>query len=261
LTDVATWAIAADPSRRVGRAVEFHRQIGSTNDWARAALRSGEAEGLAVVADLQTEGRGRQGRVWQSPAGVNLMVSVALHPRVEAGRLGLLSLAAGLAALDACRSQVPGAEILLRWPNDLVAGDGRKLGGLLIETAVEPGADPEAVIGIGINVNWRRDAMPAAIAGGATSLAELAGGDVDRVELLERLLSALDREVAALESGASPVPRAREASALTGREVEVDVSADVIRGQVTGLADDGALLLETGDGPRAISVGELVRVR
>ncbi len=88
----ASWSAAADPSRRIGRTVEFHAEIGSTNDRAREALRRRReaATGLAVVADLQTAGRGRRGRTWSSPAGVNLMLSVGVRPRIEAADAGLL---------------------------------------------------------------------------------------------------------------------------------------------------------------------------
>ena len=82
-TDVspATWTAAADPRRRIGHAVEFHPEIGSTNDRARELLET-DGAGIAVVTDLQTAGRGRRGRTWVSPAGVNLMCSVALRPRL-----------------------------------------------------------------------------------------------------------------------------------------------------------------------------------
>src|SRR5262245_36262638 len=84
-----SWAAASDPSRRIGRIVEFHTEMGSTNDRAREALAAGVGDGLVVVADLQTAGRGRRGRTWTSPAGVNLMLSVGLRPRLDAADAGL----------------------------------------------------------------------------------------------------------------------------------------------------------------------------
>ena len=82
MTHPADWSRAADPGRRIGRAIEFHAEIASTNDRARAALAEPGGEGLAVVADLQTAGRGRRGRTWISPAGANLLFSVAWRPTV-----------------------------------------------------------------------------------------------------------------------------------------------------------------------------------
>jgi BirA family transcriptional regulator, biotin operon repressor / biotin---[acetyl-CoA-carboxylase] ligase len=261
MTDPAAWSRVADPARRVGRAVEFHAEIGSTNDRARAALSQPGGEGLAVVADLQTAGRGRRGRSWVSPAGVNLTVSVGLRPRLEAGRAGLLGIAAAVATRDACAAVAPGADLAIRWPNDIVTAAGDKVAGLLVETALEDGRLVEAVIGAGINVNWHRSQMPAEIAARATSLTEVAGRQVDRIALLGVLLDALDAELAALELGVSPVDRFRSASALDGRRIFVEVGEDVLEGTAAGVADDGALLLDTAAGRVALTIGEVVSVR
>lgn len=257
----ASWSTAADPSRRIGHTVEFHAEIGSTNDRAREALLTGDGEGLAVVADLQTAGRGRRGRRWSSPAGVNLMFSVGFRGRTEAADAGLVGIAAGLAVRDTCARLVPPAELLVRWPNDVVAVDGRKLAGLLVETAVEDERLAEAVIGIGINVNWPLDDMPEEVRNRATSLLEMAGHLIDRVELLSALLSALDAEIAALERGASPVPRLAAVSALDGRHVTVDLGGDRLEGTAAGISEQGLLLLDTGAGRVALAVGEVVSVR
>jgi BirA family transcriptional regulator, biotin operon repressor / biotin---[acetyl-CoA-carboxylase] ligase len=255
------WQAAADASRRIGRAVEFHASIGSTNDRARAALSTPESDGLAVVADLQTAGRGRQGRSWLSPAGRNLAVSVGFRPRLSAERAGLLGLAAAVAARDACQSAVPPAHLAIRWPNDIVTVDGRKVAGLLVETALAGERVSEAVVGIGINVNWRRSEMPPELAERATSLADLAGRDLDRVALLRELLRRMDEEVGALESGGSPVDAFRAASALDGRWVTVDLGGRRANGRVVGIADDGAMLLDRGGTVDALSIGEVVAVR
>ncbi len=254
----ATWTAAADERRRIGRSVEFHARIGSTNDRARALLEGG-TEGVAVVTDLQTAGRGRRGRTWLSPAGASLMCSVGVRPRLAAADAGLLAAAAALAVRDACGAV---ADLAVRWPNDLVApGDGAKVAGLLIETSVVEGRLAEAVIGTGINADWSRDAMPDEIRGGATSLGELSGASVDRVALLRRLLDALEREVAALEGGASPIARLRAASWLDGRFVTVDAGDAMVAGRVAGIAADGSLLLDTDRGRVALGYGEVVRLR
>jgi BirA family biotin operon repressor/biotin-[acetyl-CoA-carboxylase] ligase len=260
MTDASAWQRAADPARRIGRAVEFHPSIGSTSDRARELLAVGD-QGTAVVADLQTAGRGRRGRTWESSPGVNLMVSVAFRPSLEGPALGWLGLAAALAARQACVTAAGGRPVWLRWPNDLVAADGAKLGGVLVETALAEGRPAEAVVGIGINANWRRADMPTEIAERATSLREMAGADVDRVALLGVLLAALDDEVRGLEAGRSPVPRAREADALAGRWVSVETGRAVLAGRAAGIDDDGALLLEVDGARRALHVGEVVSVR
>jgi BirA family transcriptional regulator, biotin operon repressor / biotin---[acetyl-CoA-carboxylase] ligase len=260
MTDSSAWSGAADPARRVGRAVEHHAEIGSTNDRARDLLPSADGEGVAVVADLQTAGRGRRGRTWVSPPGVNLMVSVAFRPNVAPEHSSLLGLSVSLALREACSWVAPSAGLAIRWPNDLVDGSGRKVAGVLIETVLADGRLAEAVIGMGINANWRRQEMPPEIALQATSLVELAGSPIDRVVLLGRLLDALDAEIRALERGESPIERARAASWLVGREVEVDLGEQLLSGRVAGLGDDGSLLLDAGEGRLALAMGEVVRV-
>jgi len=256
----AVWSTAAEPGRRVGHRIEFHASIGSTNDRAWQLLRAGN-EGIAVVADLQTAGRGRHGRTWSSPPGVNLMVSVGVRVDTEPGDAWRLGAAAALALLDACRSVLPPASpVTLKWPNDLVDGDGRKVAGLLAETAIVSGRVREAVIGSGTNVNWPRAAMPDELADRATSLCELAGGQVDRVVLLRDYLFRLDAGIAAVAAGQSPVERFRAASWLTERRVEVAVGEANVAGTVAGIGDDGSLLLETDAGPLALGYGEVLRV-
>ena len=244
----------------MGHRVEFHAEIASTNDRARAALAEPDGEGLAVVADLQTAGRGRRGRAWVSPSGANLLCSVAWRPGIAPRLAGLLGVAAALAVRDACASLVPHAGLSIRWPNDLVDGNGRKVAGLLVETALERGELVEAVVGIGINVNWPRADMPADIRSAATSLQELAGAPIDRVRLLSRLLDALDAEARVLERGESPVERLRAVSWLDGRAVEVDTGTATIAGRAAGIADDGSLLLDAEIGRVALGVGEVARV-
>jgi BirA family biotin operon repressor/biotin-[acetyl-CoA-carboxylase] ligase len=192
---------------------------------------------------------------------VNLMVSVALRPRVTPDRAGLLGLAAALATRDACAALAPGAALGIRWPNDVVAADGLKVAGLLIETTLAGERLADAVIGVGINVNWARAEMPPEVGVRATSLSELAGSPLDRVALLGELLARLDTEVGRIEDGGSPLDRFRGASVLDGRSVRVEVGEAELEGIAAGVADDGALLLDTEAGRLALSVGEVVAVR
>jgi len=262
MTDVERWSVAADASRRLGRAVEYHASLPSSNDRARAALADGRAgEGLAVVADEQTAGRGRQGRTWLTPASLNLAVSVAFRPRLAIERSGLLGIATAIAVRDACAASAPEADLLIRWPNDVLSAEGLKIAGVLVETSIVQGGMADAVIGMGINVNWRAAQMPADLQGRATSLADLAGRDLDRVELLGRLLARLDAEVVALERGASPVDRFRDVSFLTGKRVTVDLGESRVEGDVLGIDDDGSLRLSANGEPRSLTAGEVVSVR
>jgi BirA family biotin operon repressor/biotin-[acetyl-CoA-carboxylase] ligase len=187
------------------------------------------------------------------------MVSVAYRPRgVAAADAWRLGLAAALAARDACRTVAP---VDLKWPNDLVAGDGRKVGGLLIETLLDGDRVSAATIGIGINVNWAVSEMPAEIAGLATSLAALAGEPVDRGALLGSLLDRLDRELTDVDAGASPLERYRAACRTIGSAVTVEIGARRIDGDALTVDDAGGLVVETPTGRETVTSGEVVRVR
>lgn len=252
----ADWASAADPGRRVGHAVEFHPEIGSTNDRARALLEQG-GDGLAVVADRQLIGRGRLGRSWLSPAGANLLMSVGLRLDLAAVRAWWLAAAAALAVRQAA---APLASLAVRWPNDLVTDDGLKVAGLLAETQLTADRLVGAVVGIGINVNWPRADMPPDIAAGATSLGDLSGAAVDRVSLLSDLLTALDGEIQLVEAGESPLERFRAASWLTGRPIEIETPAGRLTGVAGPIEEDGGLMLEGPALRTTVTVGEVIRV-
>ena len=255
------WAAAARPGRRVGHAVEHHPEIGSTNDRARQALSEPSGDGLAVVADRQLAGRGRMGRTWLSPAGVNLLVSVGLRLDLPASRAWWLAAAAALAVREAAHAVVgPGHRLAIRWPNDLVTAGGRKVAGLLIESQVTGDRVTGAVLGMGLNVNWRRADMPSDIASGATSLADLADAAIDRVLLLGGLLDGLDAEIGMVEAGISPRERFQAASWLTGREVEVETPAGRLTGVAGPIADNGGLVLDGPTVQTTVSVGEVIRV-
>jgi len=253
------WA-DANTRRRIGRALEVVPVIGSTNDRARELLVEADGDGAVVVADEQTAGRGRRGRTWQSPPGRNLYLSVALVPALAAVDAWRLGLATALAVAGACETV---ARIDLKWPNDVVAaGDGRKVAGLLVETMVESDRLRGAVLGIGINVNWRRSEMPADLREGASSLADVRGASVDREELLGRLLDTLETEVAAVEAGISPLARYRARCSTLGATVEVQTADGLVTGRALDLDSSGALVVEDGDGRRhVVSGGEVTRVR
>lgn len=255
--DPTRFTDVADPRRRVGRRVEFVAEIGSTNDLARLLLERGEEDGIVVVTDHQVAGRGRHGRTWVSPAGRNLALSVALRPAIRPDEAWLLSAAAALAVRTAV---LPYASLSVAWPNDLVAADGRKVAGILVETALDAERLRHVVVGIGINVNWRRAEMPGELASGATSLAELAAGEVDRSAVFAALVAVLDEEVRAIEAGRSPIDRYRAACATLGREVAAEAPDGEVRGRAAAIGDDGALVVETRDGPVTITSGEVLRL-
>jgi BirA family biotin operon repressor/biotin-[acetyl-CoA-carboxylase] ligase len=251
---------AVRPGRRIGHRIEVHSTIGSTNDRAAALLAEG-GEGVAVVAEEQRAGRGRRGRSWTSPSGVNLLLSVGVRPALDARRAGWLGMAAALAVHRAASSAVSAGAIGLKWPNDLVAADDRKVGGLLVDTALGGDRVAGAVIGIGLNVNWAVADMPDEIRPTATSLAELRGAAVDRAALLGTLLEALEEELGDLETGLSPRDRYRAVCRTLGRDVVVEIGGRRMEGRAADVDADGALVLQTAHGAVTVTAGDVVRVR
>lgn len=251
------WQDALRPMRRIGRLIEAHQSIGSTNDRARALLDGAAADGVVVVAEQQTAGRGRRGRTWLSPPGVNLMLSICVQPRLAASDAWQLGLASALAVMAAARTHAP---VWLKWPNDVVADDGRKIAGLLVETMADGDRLTGAIVGIGINVNWTRAAMPEEIADGATSLAELAGEPIDRVRLLAGLLEAFEDELSRIEAGESPIDRYRAACTTLGTAVSVATPTGVVHGRAVDLDATGSLVVDAADGLHTLSTGEVARV-
>ncbi len=251
------WQSADRPRARAGRGIEVHDSLPSTNDRARELLAAGIV-GRAVVAEVQTAGRGRRGRTWTSPAGTNLTLSVALDTQVRASEAWQLAAAAALAVRDACLAMAP---LGLKWPNDIVSQEGRKVGGVLIETTIDGDSVTSAVIGIGLNVNWLQAEMPTDLRDHATSLAELSGRPIARHTLLGDLLDALDGEIVSVEQGRSPLDRYRAACTTLGSEVEIDTGAGSVIGRAADIDAGGGLVVETLEGIERIASGEIVRLR
>jgi BirA family transcriptional regulator, biotin operon repressor / biotin---[acetyl-CoA-carboxylase] ligase len=167
---------------RLGRPYRFVASCAST----QRLLREDDPEGAVVVADAQTEGRGRLGREWLAPAGTSLLVSILLRPRVEPARLPELSVVAGRACADAV-AEVTGLEAEVKFPNDVLV-DGRKVAGILAEAS-----EGRVVLGIGVNVAQAPQDLPGTARTPPTSLAIATGRTVDRAELLLTLLEHLER--------------------------------------------------------------------
>jgi BirA family biotin operon repressor/biotin-[acetyl-CoA-carboxylase] ligase len=228
----------------------------STNQLALEAAQAGAQRGI-WVADEQTAGRGRGGHSWHSAPGDGLYVSVLVTSELPLERALWLSLATGLAAQRAILAST-GLRIDLRWPNDLLRGS-RKLGGILVESAVAKGAAGTAatlryaVIGVGINVHHRE--FPADIASLATSLYREGARNVGRQKLLisflrelDRELDALDRENAGLWEGLGLLKRFAEASSwVCGKRVHVPEGGGYT-GVTAGLDVRGFLLVDEGTG-------------
>jgi BirA family biotin operon repressor/biotin-[acetyl-CoA-carboxylase] ligase len=235
-------------------AVQWHAQVTSTNDVAAKLAERGAPEGVVVAADAQTAGRGRLGRVWVSPAGAGLYVSLVLRPRPDAAPL--LTIAAGVALSDAIRVTT-GLSPLLKWPNDLYVGT-RKLAGILAEAGASPDGRPHVVLGFGINI--LPAAFPPDVAARATSLEDELGRAIDRHALLHACLAALAARYADIQEGRAEVVlaawRAR-AAPLLRRPIEWEQGGRALRGVAETIDDTGALLVRTERGVERIISGEV----
>jgi BirA family biotin operon repressor/biotin-[acetyl-CoA-carboxylase] ligase len=237
--------------------VEVLGQTMSTN--ADLLARDGAPDHSLLVAEVQTAGRGRFERSWESPAGAGLTFSALLRLSAPLPQWGWLPLLAG-AALQYAVEQVTGVAGSLKWPNDLLAPDGRKLAGILTQTS-----GTVAVIGIGLNVDTTVDELPVE---NATSLAMCGAGPVDRTELLVAIASALDMRFRAWEAAggdpsASGVAAAYRAACSTlGARVRVTRSAqDSVQGDALDIDDTGRLVVHTGHAEIAISAGDVEHLR
>ena len=221
--------------------------VGSTNEEAKRLARAGAEDGTLVWAKEQAAGRGRRGNAWTSPAG-NLYVSLVLRPEVPPGRFGELGFVAALATGETLGAFVePLTELRYKWPNDVLL-NGRKTSGILLEG--ESGAD-FLVLGVGINVAHHPE--------GATSIRAEGGLEATVETVLERFSRAfLAWANRWLDDGFAPVRAAwlRRALAL-GQEIEVRLPHETLRGRFADLHTDGALLLDTPDGRRTITAGEV----
>lgn len=233
--------------------VEVVEEAASTNVLVAQRARRGAGEGLVIVAEHQTAGRGRLDRTWETPARSALTLSLLLRPRTAAVDWPWLPLLTGYAASLALRRL--GAAVVLKWPNDVLL-ENRKMAGILAERVETPGG-PAVVVGIGLNVGMTREELPH---DGATSLA-VQGLDVDRTDLLSALLERLRVEYDAFQRGELAALRAAytDACATVGREVRVELPAGgSLTGEATGIDEGGRLLVSGPTGVVPVSAGDVV---
>ncbi|MEJ0016865.1 MAG: biotin--[acetyl-CoA-carboxylase] ligase [Acetobacteraceae bacterium] len=228
--------------------VRHYTRIGSTNDEAQRLAEEGAADGTVVHADEQTAGRGRLTRRWLSPPG-NLYLSIVLRPDVAATRSMELGFVAALAVADAVDALLPPTvRARLKWPNDVLANDG-KIAGILVERSGDA-----LILGIGINVLEAPDgvAYPVSTIAGCGGLATIEGAR-------ERVLAALAAWLAVWQQdGFAPVRTAWLARAHPpGRALSVRLADGFIDGHFAGIDTDGALLLDAPQGRARIVAGEV----
>lgn len=263
-----SFATRAVPGTRFGD-VRRVPETGSTNADLLAAAQRGEPANVVLVADHQTSGHGRLGRVWTAPPGSSLLVSVLLRPDLAPGDAFLVLAAAAVSACEACKD-IAGCYPGIKWPNDLVivAGDrfaGRKIAGLLAETILRDGTLEAVVIGMGLNVNWS-DRPPSELDDIAVALDRVIGRSVDRDALLDAWLRHLDGWLDALDTAEGRdrlVQMVRALSATVGRRVRVEQTSGTLVGDAVDITPAGHLVVAPDNGgPRIeVTVGDVVHLR
>jgi len=246
--DEVTLRLYLSKSTSWGDPLHVLETVGSTQDVARELAESGAAEGTLVIAEQQTAGRGRQGRRFYSPAGRGVWMTVILRPQQPLQYTSQLTLLAAVAICRALRS-VSGLDIGIKWPNDLLIG-GRKVCGILVESAAEDGYVRYALAGFGIDVNMAPEDLPEEVRPLATSLRMERGEPIDRTTVVAAIMGELESLYHLYNrDGFAPIAVLWEASAFAiGQEVTVKTSQNTLAGIARGLGHNGELLLEQTDG-------------
>jgi BirA family biotin operon repressor/biotin-[acetyl-CoA-carboxylase] ligase len=260
--DLSRDAIAGSLRGSFGRDLRVHDAVGSTNDEALEWAAAGAPEGAVVTADQQTKGRGRWSRSWHSPRGRSISLSLVLRPD-DAARTALVTTALGVAVAEALEAAA-GVDCTVKWPNDVLAG-GKKVAGILVETRSSGGGIDAVVAGVGINVSWAPEEMPAEIRDDATSLVAAGAGPLPRAAIVAEVLDEAERwygMTATPEGRAEVVAAAAARSAIIGHAVLLRHSdGRMVEGRAAGLLEDGSLQVEVDGELVAVAAGEVERVR
>jgi BirA family biotin operon repressor/biotin-[acetyl-CoA-carboxylase] ligase len=235
-------------TRVLGREIDYYEDIGSTNEVARERAAKGAGEGLLVVAEEQTGGKGRLGRQWYSPRSKGIIFTLLLYPPVNPSRASQITMLAAVSLASAIRSET-GVGAGIKWPNDLLIG-GRKVCGILAELSAEVDRIGHLVVGIGINANQDLGDFPEDVRDKATSLKLETGATVSRVRLLQASLESFEHWYGLwLERGFEPVLAAwKQMSISLNCPVRLHTLDKSWDGWAEDVDSDGALLLRLPDG-------------
>lgn len=244
----------------LGRRGLYFRKVTSTNDISKGLADRGASEGMIVLSETQTEGRGRHGREWTSPEG-GLWLSVILRPKVHAQHAGKLSLFASVAVAKTIR-RLYGLKTDIKWPNDVLL-DGKKVCGILTETEIRGQKIDFAVLGIGVNANFEIQALPAHLKPLATTLKHQLGREVDRESLLSEMLKETELNYRLYEEQKFNMILEdwRSLASFLGSDITVRTDKEIVDGLAVDINDDGALVVRLRDGTmRNITSGDIATI-
>ena len=235
-------------SSRFGKKIHYFPEIDSTNRLAFKLASEGGEEGEVVLAERQSQGKGRLGRRWFSPPGSNLYLSIILRPRLDPADAPQLTLTSAVALAETVQAFL-GHRPAIKWPNDILVG-GKKLAGILTESSIDRERLHFIVLGIGVNLNLTAELLPEELRDIATSLLILTERSVDRNAFAGELIHSLDRCYGELEQRGFPFIADRWESffELKGRKVKVEMGDRQLLGTARGIDRDGALIVERADG-------------
>ena len=242
----------------IGRRVYYYKETDSTNEVANKLAASGEPEGAIVIAEYQAKGRGRLGRKWISPRGKGCYLSIILRPDILPKEVSRITLLASLSAAKTIRETV-NLPALIKWPNDIMINN-RKTSGILIEMNGEIDKVNFVVVGIGININTKKELLPE----GATSLREEKKEEVPRLEFVRALLRNFEKYYKIFNKGriGEIVKEYKQLSAILDRELEVNYHNRVISGRAIDVDNEGALILRMDSGfHERVLAGDVVMLR
>jgi BirA family biotin operon repressor/biotin-[acetyl-CoA-carboxylase] ligase len=242
----------------IGSEILFLPEIDSTNNLAKKHSKNNAQEGLVIIAESQTGGRGRMGRSWHSPPETGIYLSILLKPNLKPDHLSFITLLAGVSAISTI-NEISHQRANLKWPNDILIND-KKVCGLLCEMTQEKGSSFSVVIGIGINVNQLPEQFPKDLKKTATSLRIVNGSPINRLTVIQSLLTTLDREYRFFlaEGGHSVIKKWKLNTDLFGKKVSVKRGSVIITGTAMNLDELGRLVLRRDNGhAEVIDSGEV----
>lgn len=251
---------ACTPTRSFGRQLYIFPELESTNSLAKSLAEKSAAEGVLVLAESQSKGRGRMGKSWFSPTGTGLWFSIVLRPDLPPSAVAPLTMLTAVSLAEAVR-QICAIAPLIKWPNDLIA-NRKKFAGILAEASTAEGAIEYVIVGVGVNVNIPAKDFPQELTGPATSLLIETGKTQDRARLLGKFLSIFESNYLNYNSGVVSLGELlADKETLRGETVEVvdfPRTGESITGRVLEYAEDGSLSLRDEQGAvHHISTGSL----
>lgn len=248
-------------TKYIGKKIFTYQETKSTNDIASNYACSGEDEGVVIIAESQSQGRGRLGRVWHSPPLKGAYISIILKPDFESEFAPAVSILAALSLAEAVK-EFTDEKVQIKWPNDVLI-NGKKTGGILTELSADNKKINHIIVGIGININQTTDDFPNELKEIATSLAIESKKEINRSELIKRFLThfEIEYEYYKKDKKLTQIDRIRSLSSLIGKEITLSFGKNQITGKAVDIDSNGALLVLDDEKTHVINSGEVTIVK